>query len=99
MKVCMKNKQEKATPKKSLVTKKALPDNITPDVFNSHGLWSRPGFLVRRLNQIHYAMFFEECAESGITPVHSGIAATYLWHYRKRYLAGHPVFYLHGVDP
>ena len=24
-------------------------------------LWSRPGFLVRRLHQIHYALFFEEC--------------------------------------
>ena len=22
-------------------------------------LWSRPGFLIRRLNQIHYALFFE----------------------------------------
>ena len=32
-------------------------------------LWSRPGFLVRRLNQIHYALFFEECTSPNITPV------------------------------
>jgi len=35
-------------------------------------LWSRPGYLVRRLNQIHYAMFFEECSNE-ITPVQYGI--------------------------
>ncbi len=35
-------------------------------------LWSRPGFLVRRLNQIHYAMFYEEC-KSDITPVQHGV--------------------------
>ncbi len=36
-------------------------------------LWSRPGFLVRRLNQIHYALFFEECRSENITPVQYGI--------------------------
>ncbi|MGD9942365.1 MAG: MarR family winged helix-turn-helix transcriptional regulator [Burkholderiaceae bacterium] len=36
-------------------------------------LWSRPGYLVRRLNQIHYAMFFEECTEQNVTPVQYGI--------------------------
>jgi DNA-binding MarR family transcriptional regulator len=36
-------------------------------------LWSRPGFLVRRLNQIHYALFFEECKSQNITPVQYGI--------------------------
>ncbi len=36
-------------------------------------LWSRPGFLIRRLNQIHYAMFFEECKHENITPVQYGI--------------------------
>ncbi|WP_246012887.1 MarR family winged helix-turn-helix transcriptional regulator [Pigmentiphaga humi] len=35
-------------------------------------LWSRPGYLARRLNQIHYAMFFEECSNE-ITPVQYGI--------------------------
>jgi DNA-binding MarR family transcriptional regulator len=36
-------------------------------------LSSRPGFLIRRLNQIHYAMFFEECKEFNITPVQYGM--------------------------
>jgi len=37
------------------------------------GVWSRPGFLIRRLHQIHYAMFLEECKEGGITPVQYGV--------------------------
>jgi DNA-binding MarR family transcriptional regulator len=32
-------------------------------------LGDRPGFLVRRLHQIHIALFLEECARFGITPV------------------------------
>lgn len=32
-------------------------------------LASRPGFLIRRLHQIHVALFLEECREFGITPV------------------------------
>ncbi|RQU68168.1 MarR family transcriptional regulator [Burkholderia cenocepacia] len=36
-------------------------------------LWSRPGYLVRRLNQIHYAMFQEECGHENVTPVQYGI--------------------------
>lgn len=40
-------------------------------------LWARPGFLVRRLHQIHVALFLEEC-KSLITPVQYGILTT-LW--------------------
>lgn len=36
-------------------------------------LWERPGFLVRRLNQIHYSLFFENCREFGVTPVQYGL--------------------------
>jgi len=32
-------------------------------------LASRPGFLIRRLHQIHTALFMEECAAFNITPV------------------------------
>ena len=32
-------------------------------------LADRPGFLIRRLHQIHIALFLEECARFGITPV------------------------------
>lgn len=36
-------------------------------------LWSRPGYLVRRLHQIHYALFTEECQPFSITPVQYGL--------------------------
>ena len=39
-------------------------------------LWARPGFLIRRLHQIHYALFFEECAAFEITPVQYGLLTT-----------------------
>ena len=39
-------------------------------------LWGRPGFLLRRLHQIHYALFFEECAGFDITPVQYGLLTT-----------------------
>jgi DNA-binding MarR family transcriptional regulator len=35
-------------------------------------LSSRPGFLIRRLNQIHQAIFSEECKDFNITPVQYG---------------------------
>lgn len=50
----------------------SAPGDFELEPFSS-GLWSRPGFLVRRLHQIHYAMFFEECKEENITPVQYGI--------------------------
>lgn len=39
-------------------------------------LWSRPGYLIRRLNQIHYALYFEECKGFDITPVQYGVLTT-----------------------
>ncbi|KAB2874453.1 MAG: winged helix-turn-helix transcriptional regulator [Pseudorhodoplanes sp.] len=36
-------------------------------------IWTRPGFLIRRLHQIHCALFFEECSASTITPLQSGM--------------------------
>jgi DNA-binding MarR family transcriptional regulator len=36
-------------------------------------LWSRVGYLVRRLHQIHSAIFVEECRQFGITPVQYGL--------------------------
>ncbi len=33
----------------------------------------RPGFLIRRLHQIHVAMFAEECGALGVTPVQFSI--------------------------
>tara|TARA_Y100000780_G_scaffold90178_1_gene81849 strand:- start:1538 stop:2026 length:489 start_codon:yes stop_codon:yes gene_type:complete len=36
-------------------------------------LWNRPGHLIRRLHQIHVAMFLEECREFNMTPVQFGV--------------------------
>ncbi len=36
-------------------------------------LGGRPGFLIRRLHQIHLALFAEECARFGVTPVQFSI--------------------------
>ena len=36
-------------------------------------LWARPGFLVRRLHQIHVSMFMEVLEEYGMTPVQYGL--------------------------
>lgn len=36
-------------------------------------LQQRPGFLIRRLHQIHVALFMEECAAVSITPVQYSI--------------------------
>lgn len=36
-------------------------------------LWSRPGYLVRRLHQIHSAIFLEECRDFGVTAVQYGL--------------------------
>lgn len=31
-------------------------------------LWDRPGFLIRRLHQIHVGMFLDECSDFNMTP-------------------------------
>lgn len=36
-------------------------------------LSARPGYLVRRLNQIHGSLFFEECKQFNVTPVQYGM--------------------------
>jgi DNA-binding MarR family transcriptional regulator len=41
-------------------------------------LSARPGFLVRRLHQIHSAIFIEECQQFGITPVQYGLMSALL---------------------
>jgi len=48
-----------------------LQSGEKPDRHES--LWDRPGFLVRRLHQIHVAMFHEECGNFSITPVQFGL--------------------------
>jgi DNA-binding MarR family transcriptional regulator len=39
-------------------------------------LWRRPGYLIRRLHQIHRALFLEECGAFDITPVQYALLTT-----------------------
>lgn len=41
-------------------------------------LWDRPGYLIRRLHQIHVAIFLEECTAFGITPVQYAVMTALL---------------------
>jgi DNA-binding MarR family transcriptional regulator len=43
----------------------------TPPV--NHTIWDRPGYLVRRLHQIHVAMFSARVADGQVTPVQFGL--------------------------
>lgn len=43
-------------------------------------LWSRPGYLIRRVHQIHCALFSEECKTSQLTPVQYGLLTALLFH-------------------
>jgi DNA-binding MarR family transcriptional regulator len=45
----------------------------TPNFHAHTSVWDRPGFLVRRLHQIHVAIFLEEMAEDNITPIQFGL--------------------------
>lgn len=48
----------------------AMSDDSAP---TAHDLAARPGFLIRRLHQIHVALFIEECAAFDVTPVQYSI--------------------------
>src|SRR4051812_42744313 len=41
-------------------------------------LWTRPGYLIRRVHQNHTALFAEECRAFGITPVQYGVLTALL---------------------
>jgi DNA-binding MarR family transcriptional regulator len=61
-----------------LLTPKGKPQrySVAGALMSEMPLWARPGYLLRRLHQIHYALFFEECAEFDITPVQYGLLTT-----------------------
>ena len=58
----------------------AVADDGTGASSPSMPLWERPGYLVRRLHQIHSAIFLEECKAFNITPVQYGLMTTLLQH-------------------
>ncbi len=41
-------------------------------------IWERPGFLVRRLHQIHVAMFLQAMSEENVTPIQYGLLSILL---------------------
>lgn len=50
-----------------------MADRYEIDAPTAWDLANRPGFLIRRLHQIHQAMFAEECGAFNITPVQFSI--------------------------
>ncbi len=54
-----------------MATKNTMIDKPNPDDFTD--LLGRPGYLIRRLHQIHVALFLDECSEFNITPVQFGV--------------------------
>lgn len=51
------------------MTKSAAADRLSP----GHIIWDRPGYLVRRLHQIHVAMFLSAVGEGSVTPIQYGL--------------------------
>jgi DNA-binding MarR family transcriptional regulator len=82
----MSSKSKPKTARKRAVkgksAKTAAPRRFAPRIARARGaapdmpLWARPGYLLRRLHQIHYALFFQECARFDITPVQYGLLST-----------------------
>ncbi len=55
-------------------TKRAKPEPSSAEAAGAKSaLLTRPGFLIRRMHQIHLALFAEECAGFDITPVQYSI--------------------------
>src|ERR1017187_2232352 len=50
-----------------------MPDDLSALASTAFDLASRPGFLIRRLHQIHVALFADECATFDVTPVQYSI--------------------------
>jgi len=46
---------------------------MNPTKSNFDNLSDRPGHLIRRLHQIHVALFLEECVDFDLTPVQFGV--------------------------
>jgi DNA-binding MarR family transcriptional regulator len=54
-----------------LPSKAARPGKVKSRTYEE--LWTRPGYLIRRLHQIHVGLFTEECGSEDVTPVQSAI--------------------------
>ncbi len=48
-------------------------NEIPVKVQEGYTIWDRPGYLVRRLHQIHVAMFLDKVADGSMTPIQYGL--------------------------
>src|SRR5439155_1152963 len=72
-----RRRMQTAAPRRKIQRRGANKASLRPGTVHSEmPLWGRPGYLLRRLHQIHYALFFEECAGYDITPVQYGLLTT-----------------------
>jgi DNA-binding MarR family transcriptional regulator len=67
-------RNKNAVPARKMPVRKKSAEHRS--LYASMPLWARPGFLIRRLHQINYALFFEECAGFDITPVQYSLLTT-----------------------
>ncbi|PHS08461.1 MAG: MarR family transcriptional regulator [Blastopirellula sp.] len=64
----MEKKNSSKNPNKAAQTR---PGKMKSRLYKD--LWRRPGYLIRRLHQIHVGLFLEECADKELTPIQFGI--------------------------
>lgn len=69
----MSGKRKNTTKRANRETQSEPHEAPTNLLIDHMPLWARPGYLIRRLHQIHYALFFEECGDFDITPVQYGL--------------------------
>jgi MarR family transcriptional regulator, lower aerobic nicotinate degradation pathway regulator len=69
------NSRSKASVTSGQGNKAGRKPKASTDQWRTKTLMSRPGFLIRRLYQIHVSIFVEECAAETITPVQYSILA------------------------
>lgn len=61
------------TPAAVPVVRKRPNDGSATGHSAGHTIWDRPGYLVRRLHQIHVALFLEQLADGEVTPIQYGL--------------------------
>jgi DNA-binding MarR family transcriptional regulator len=57
-----------------------MPKNEKSNRQNFSDLWNRPGFLIRRLHQVHVAIFMDECSEFDVTPAQFAVLTVLYFH-------------------
>lgn len=71
MKLPFAAKARPSRPGRTAASSSDKPVSMPPAAHTS--IWDRPGFLVRRLHQIHVAMFLDAMSDENITPIQYGL--------------------------